>query len=125
MGTGTDVAMETAGITLMRSDPGLVPAAISVSRATWNKIRKNLFWAFIYNIVLIPLAAGVLAHGRGYETAVYALTISERSLVVDLHAGDRRHGVGIHEAVEAGRQLGWDLGRRISDELDHVATCSL
>ncbi len=57
MGTGTDVAMETAGVTLMRPNPGLVPAAISVSRATWNKIRQNLFWAFIYNVVGIPIAA--------------------------------------------------------------------
>ncbi len=57
MGSGTDVAMETAGITLMRSDPGLVPGAISVSRATWNKIRQNLFWAFIYNVIGIPFAA--------------------------------------------------------------------
>ncbi len=57
MGSGTDVAMETAGVTLMRSNPALVPAAISVSRATWRKIKQNLFWAFIYNIVGIPFAA--------------------------------------------------------------------
>jgi Cu+-exporting ATPase len=57
MGTGTDVAMETAGVTLMRPNPGLVPAAISVSRATWNKIRQNLFWAFVYNLIGIPIAA--------------------------------------------------------------------
>jgi len=57
MGTGTDVAMETAGVTLMRPNPGLVPAAISVSRATWNKLRQNLFWAFAYNVIGIPIAA--------------------------------------------------------------------
>lgn len=57
MGSGTDVAMETAGVTLMRSNPGLVPGAISVSRATWRKIKQNLFWAFIYNVVGIPFAA--------------------------------------------------------------------
>lgn len=57
MGSGTDVAMETAGVTLMRSNPALVPAAISVSRATWRKIKQNLFWAFIYNVVGIPFAA--------------------------------------------------------------------
>ncbi len=57
MGSGTDVAMETAGVTLMRSNPALVPAAISVSRATWRKIKQNLFWAFVYNIVGIPFAA--------------------------------------------------------------------
>ncbi|WP_280985826.1 heavy metal translocating P-type ATPase [Bradyrhizobium sp. ISRA464] len=57
MGTGADVAMETAGITLMRGDPLLVGNAISVSRATYNKIRQGLFWAFIYNVVGLPLAA--------------------------------------------------------------------
>ena len=57
MGSGTDVAMETAGVTLMRSNPGVVPGAISVSRATWRKIKQNLFWAFIYNVVGIPFAA--------------------------------------------------------------------
>jgi Cu+-exporting ATPase len=57
MGTGTDVAMHTAGITLMRGDPGLLPAALSISRATYRKIWQNLFWAFGYNVVAIPLAA--------------------------------------------------------------------
>jgi Cu+-exporting ATPase len=57
MSTGTDVAMHTAGITLMRGDPLLVPDAIDVSKKTYRKIRQNLGWAFIYNIVGIPLAA--------------------------------------------------------------------
>jgi Cu+-exporting ATPase len=57
MSTGTDVAMHTAGITLMRGDPGLVADAIEISRRTYGKIRQNLFWAFIYNLVGIPLAA--------------------------------------------------------------------
>jgi Cu+-exporting ATPase len=57
MGTGTDVAMETAGITLMRPDPRLVAAAVDVAAATAAKIRQNLFWAFAYNVVGIPLAA--------------------------------------------------------------------
>lgn len=57
MATGTDVAMHTAGITLMRGDPGLVPAALEISRRTVRKIHQNLFWAFAYNIVGIPLAA--------------------------------------------------------------------
>jgi Cu+-exporting ATPase len=57
MATGTDVAMETAGITLMRGEPTLVGDAFDVSRRTYAKIRQNLFWAFAYNVVGIPLAA--------------------------------------------------------------------
>jgi Cu+-exporting ATPase len=57
MGSGTDVAMETAGITLMRPDPRLVAAAFDIAAATSRKIRQNLFWAFIYNVIGIPLAA--------------------------------------------------------------------
>lgn len=57
MGSGTDVAMETAAITLMRPDPTLVAGAIDVSRKTIRKIRQNLFWAFIYNVIGLPLAA--------------------------------------------------------------------
>ena len=57
MSTGTDVAMETAGVTLMRGDPLLVADAIDVSRRTYAKIRQGLFWAFAYNVLGIPLAA--------------------------------------------------------------------
>ncbi len=56
MGTGADVAMQAAGITLMRGEPLLIADAIGISRATWRKIRQNLFWAFIYNVIGIPLA---------------------------------------------------------------------
>jgi Cu+-exporting ATPase len=57
MGGGTDVAMQAAGITLMRGDPRLIPAALDISRKTYAKIRQNLFWAFVYNLIGIPLAA--------------------------------------------------------------------
>jgi len=57
MSTGTDVAMHAAGITLMRGDPALVAGAVDISRRTYAKIRQNLFWAFVYNVVGIPLAA--------------------------------------------------------------------
>ncbi|MBS0330927.1 MAG: copper-translocating P-type ATPase [Proteobacteria bacterium] len=57
MSSGSDVAMHTAGITLMRGDPALVADAIDISKRTYAKIRQNLFWAFVYNVVGIPLAA--------------------------------------------------------------------
>ncbi len=57
MGSGADVAMQTAGITLMRADPLLIGDAIAVSRATYNKIRQGLFWAFFYNVIGMPAAA--------------------------------------------------------------------
>jgi Cu+-exporting ATPase len=60
MGLGTDVAIETAGITLLRSDISLVPKAIHLSRKTLRNIKENLGWAFGYNIILIPVAMGIL-----------------------------------------------------------------
>jgi Cu+-exporting ATPase len=57
MATGTDVAMHAAGVTLMRGDPSLVADAIDISRRTYRKIQQNLFWAFVYNVVGVPLAA--------------------------------------------------------------------
>jgi Cu+-exporting ATPase len=61
IGTGTDVAMETADVTLMRGDLRSVPQAIHLSQATMRNIKENLIWAFGYNVLLIPIAAGVLA----------------------------------------------------------------
>jgi Cu+-exporting ATPase len=57
MSSGTDAAMQAAGVTLMRGDPALVADAIAISRRTFSKIRQNLFWAFVYNLAGIPLAA--------------------------------------------------------------------
>ncbi len=82
MGTGTDVAMHTAGITLMRGDPLLVADAISISHATYRKIRQNLFWALIYNLVAIPLAAsGMLSPVvAGAAMAMSSVSVVSNSL---------------------------------------------
>ena len=80
MSTGTDVAMHTAGITLMRGNPALVADAIDISRRTYAKIRQNLFWAFIYNLVGIPLAAfGLLSP----MVAGAAMALSSVSVVMN------------------------------------------
>ena len=80
MATGTDVAMHTAGVTLMRGDPVLVSGALDVSRRTYAKIRQGLFWAFAYNTIGIPLAA------FGYLSPVLAgaaMALSSVSVVVN------------------------------------------
>jgi Cu+-exporting ATPase len=60
IGTGTDVAIETADITLMSGDLRGIPASIALSKRTMRTIRQNLFWSFAYNVILIPVAAGIL-----------------------------------------------------------------
>jgi Cu+-exporting ATPase len=80
MGNGTDVAMQSAGITLLRGDPFLIAEAIEISRLTHAKIRQNLFWAFIYNAVGIPLAAcGYLTP----EIAGAAMALSSVSVITN------------------------------------------
>ena len=66
MGSGTDIAMESAGITLMHSDLKQISKAIQLSKATMNTIKQNLFWAFIYNLIAIPIAAGALYPINGF-----------------------------------------------------------
>jgi Cu+-exporting ATPase len=66
MGSGTDVAIETADVTIMNSEAQSVPAALAVARKTLRTIRMNLFWAFFYNVLLIPVAAGALYPATGW-----------------------------------------------------------
>jgi len=85
MGTGTDVAIEAGAITLMRGDPGGVLTAIALARRTMRIIRQNLFWAFIYNVIGIPIAAGVLYPALGLRLtpamAAAAMAVSSVSVV--------------------------------------------
>ena len=85
MGTGTDVAIETAGITLLHGDISKLVKAIKLSQMTMRGIKQNLFWAFIYNIVGIPLAAGVLYPFFGWFLnpvfAGFAMAMSSVSVV--------------------------------------------
>ncbi len=84
MGGGADVAMETAGITLMRSDPLLIADALAISRATWRKIRQNLFWAFFYNVLGIPLAGLGLLNPMiaGAAMAFSSVTVVSNALLL-------------------------------------------
>ena len=85
MGGGTDAAMHAAGITLMRSDPRLVPAALDISRRTYAKIRQNLFWAFIYNLIGIPLAAAGLLNPMfaGAAMALSSVSVVSNALLLN------------------------------------------
>ena len=74
IGAGTDVAIDAADVVLMNSRLGDVTAALRLSRRTVKNIHENLFWAFIYNIILIPVAAEAYVHLSGYSTA-YMITI--------------------------------------------------
>ncbi len=87
MGTGTDVAMEAGDVTLMRGDPLGVPRAIVLARRTMRVMRQNLFWAFIYNVVGIPIAAGALYPAFGLRLtpamAAAAMAVSSVSVVMN------------------------------------------
>jgi P-type Cu2+ transporter len=84
IGAGTDVAVETGDVVLMKSDPADVLAAIKISRATVRKMKQNLFWAAIYNVVAIPVAAGVLypTFGLMLRPEFGALAMSASSITV-------------------------------------------
>ena len=88
IGAGTDVAVETASVVLMRSDPLDITAAIELSRATVRKMKQNLGWASVYNVMAIPIAAGVLFPSAGIELRPEwsALLMSASSIIVAINA---------------------------------------
>jgi Cu+-exporting ATPase len=94
MSSGTDVAMHAAGITLMRGDPALVAAAISISRRSYSKIRQNLFWAFIYNLVGVPLAAFGLLNPMvaGAAMALSSVSVISNALLLRRWKPDHAKG---------------------------------
>jgi Cu2+-exporting ATPase len=87
IGAGTEVAVEAGDVVLVRSDPRDVPAIVSLSRATYRKMLQNLWWAAGYNIVAIPLAAGLLAgQGLVLSPAVGAVLMSTSTVIVAANA---------------------------------------
>jgi Cu2+-exporting ATPase len=87
IGAGTEVAVEAGDIVLVRSDPRDVPRIINLSRASYRKMLQNLWWAAGYNIVAIPLAAGVLAsRGIILSPAIGALLMSASTVIVAINA---------------------------------------
>jgi P-type Cu2+ transporter len=88
IGAGTDVAIETADVVLMRSDPLDVPTAVRIGRATLRKMRQNLAWAVGYNAIAIPIAAGVFepAFGLVLRPEIAALSMSGSTLIVTVNA---------------------------------------
>jgi Cu2+-exporting ATPase len=88
IGAGTDVAIETADLVLMRSDPLDVPIALRIGRGTLRKMRQNLGWAVGYNVIALPIAAGVLvpAFGFALRPEIAAMSMSGSSLIVAVNA---------------------------------------
>ncbi len=101
IGAGTDVAIETASVVLMRSDPADILKAIDLSRATVRKMKQNLFWASIYNLLAIPVAAGALYNATGLQLRpeVAALLMSLSSIIVATNAVLLKRESGRLEAI--------------------------
>jgi Cu2+-exporting ATPase len=94
IGAGTDVAVEAGDVVLVRSDPRDVPAIIDLSKATYRKMIQNLWWAAGYNIVALPLAAGVLAPwGILLHPALGAVLMSLSTIIVAINAQLLRRAV--------------------------------
>jgi Cu2+-exporting ATPase len=106
------VAIETASVVLMRSDPVDVLKAIELSKATMRKMKQNLFWASIYNLLAIPLAAGVLYTSTGFQIRpeIAALLMSVSSIIVATNAVLlRREGARLDEVEASAQRHGREL----------------
>ncbi|SAK77963.1 cation-transporting ATPase membrane protein [Caballeronia glebae] len=101
MASGTDVAIEAAGIALMRGDPALVADAIDISRRTYRKIQQNLFWAFVYNLIGIPLAAFGLLDPMFAGAAMAFSSVSVVTNALLLRTWRAQAGATADEADEA------------------------
>jgi Cu+-exporting ATPase len=114
MGTGTDIAMESASVTLMSGDLRALVTAIALSRATMRNIKQNLFWAFAYNVALIPLAAGILYPFNGWLLdpifAAAAMALSSVTVVSNALRLRRFHA----PRLEDQRRLGATADRKTS-----------
>ena len=87
IGAGTDVAIETADVVLMRSDPLDVPIALRIGGGTVRKMRQNLFWAVGYNVIALPIAAGVFVpFGVVLSPEMAAISMSGSSFIVAVNA---------------------------------------
>jgi Cu+-exporting ATPase len=122
MGGGAEVAMHTAGITLMRGDPLLVADAIDISRRTWRKIRQNLGWAFVYNLVGIPVAAFGLLNPvlAGAAMAASSVSVISNALLLrgwrPAHAANndfetKQGALKMYELTVEGMSCGHCVGR--------------
>jgi Cu+-exporting ATPase len=115
IGTGADVAIEAADVTLIGGDPGAVPTAIELSRATMTVIRQNLLWAFGYNVLLIPVAMGVLYPAFGITLnpalAAAAMALSSVSVVLNsLRLRGFADGRDLHSPDASPRAVGDRVG---------------
>jgi Cu2+-exporting ATPase len=121
IGAGTDVAVETADVVLMRSDPLDVATAISISRGTVRKMRQNLGWAIGYNSLALPIAAGAFEPlGFTLRPEIAAISMSGSSILVALNAVALKR-LRLHPRQEGG-QAGEDVVEpgRVAPGADHV-----
>lgn len=112
IGTGTDIAMEAADVTLMHGDVRLVATAISLSKATMRKIWQNLFWALFYNVLLVPLAIfgiinPILAAGA---LALSSVSVVSNSLLLNRYRGQYDRPLTAAEKRRKRLELSWQLG---------------